>query len=311
MPRGMKLAASLVVLLLGAAGPAPTPRQAWQAGIDGENKDYARIPHAMLKIQDSAYVGEGQEAVLRGEMGKPASWHWVGSQGVVIHGAADNFPKDSAASVSPLKISVHGGKLAVIKDGKPVDAAKIADSIAIDKDIDIAGQPTQVGAGVPGWRVFIYNQQNPAAKSFKGVAYYPFDPAFRVTASFAPDLKLPARTFRTSRGTGKQFHHAGDATFMLQGKRITLPFYSDGADAKSVTDMSAFFHDDLTGKGAYGAGRYVDVQPFGKFPPASVVIDFNQAYNPNCARSAHYTCPLAIDTIPLGVAAGEKDPHFH
>jgi hypothetical protein len=311
MPRGTRLAASLAVLLLGAAGPLPTPEQAWKAGIDGENKDYAQVPHAMLKIQDSAYVGEGQNAVLTGEMGKPASWHWTGSQGVVIHGAAQTFPKDSAASVSPLKVSVQGGKLLVARDGKPIDAGKITGSIAIDKDIDIAGQPTQVGAGVPGWRVFIYNQQNPAAKAFKGVAYYPFDPAFRVIAKFTPDPQLPARTFRTSRGTGKQFHHAGDATFTLKGQRVTLPFYSDGADAKSVTDMSAFFHDDLTGKGAYGAGRYVDVQPFGKFPPASVVIDFNQAYNPNCARSVHFTCPLAVDTVPLAVAAGERDPHGH
>ena len=311
MTRGMKLAVFFAVGLLGAAGPALTPEQAWKQGIADENKDYAQIPHAMLKIQDSAYVGEGQEAVLRGEMGKPASWHWVGSEGVVIHGAADNFPKDGAASVSPLKVAVRGGKLMVTKDGKPVDAARIAGSIAIDKDIDVAGQPTQVGAGVPGWRVFIYNQHYPAARNFTGVAYYPFDPAFRVTATFTPDLKLPARTFRTSRGTGKQFHHAGDATFTLKGRRVTLPFYSDGADAKSVTDMSAFFHDDLTGKGAYGAGRYVDVQPFGKFPPASVVIDFNQAYNPNCARSAHYTCPLAVDSIPLAVAAGERDPHMH
>jgi uncharacterized protein (DUF1684 family) len=41
-----------------------------------------------------------------------------------------------------------------------------------------------------------------------------------------------------------------------------------------------------------------------------VIIDFNEAYNPNCARSAHYTCPLAVDTIPLAMKAGEQDPHF-
>ena len=68
--------------------------------------------------------------------------------------------------------------------------------------------------------------------------------------------------------------------------------------------------DELTGKGAYGAGRYVDVAEFGKFPPAKVTIDFNQAYNPNCARSAHFTCPLAVDAIPLAMTAGERDPHL-
>ena len=43
--------------------------------------------------------------------------------------------------------------------------------------------------------------------------------------------------------------------------------------------------------------------------PTRVTIDFNDAYNPNCARSAHFTCPLAVDTIPLAMTAGERDPH--
>jgi uncharacterized protein (DUF1684 family) len=42
-----------------------------------------------------------------------------------------------------------------------------------------------------------------------------------------------------------------------------------------------------------------------------VTIDFNRAYNPNCARSPHYNCPVATDTIPLAVRAGEKKPPGH
>jgi uncharacterized protein (DUF1684 family) len=45
------------------------------------------------------------------------------------------------------------------------------------------------------------------------------------------------------------------------------------------------------------------------FPPRSVTIDFNDAYNPNCARSAYFTCPVATDQIAMAVEAGEKDPH--
>ena len=104
----------------------------------------------MLKIQDSAYIGEGQSAVLDGIAGKPQSWHWSGTgEGV-------------------LTVVLKAGKISVTKNGKPVDG--IAKSIAIDKDVDIAGQPTQVGAGVKGWRIFVYNQQNEAAKNFTGVS---------------------------------------------------------------------------------------------------------------------------------------------
>lgn len=287
------LAACAVLLGLGAAGPARTPRDVWKANIADENKDYAAAPHAMLKIQDAAYLGEGQSAVLTGKAGQPGSWHWA--MGTRAQG--------------PLMVTLQKGKLAVMRGGRVLDPGLITKSIPVDSDVDIEGQPTQVGAGVQGWRIFVFNQKNPAALNFKGVAYFPYDPVFRVTASFTPDAKLPAHVFRTSRGTGKQFYHAGDARFVLKGKTVSLPFYAESNVAGQIKDMSAFYTDDLTGKGAYGAGRYVDAEAFGKFPPATIAIDFNNAYNPNCARSAFFTCPVAIDNIALAMTAGERDPH--
>src|SRR5690348_7212180 len=54
----------------------PTPENAWKAGIADENKAYAKTPHAMLKIQDAAYLHEGETAVLMGRKGVPASYRW-------------------------------------------------------------------------------------------------------------------------------------------------------------------------------------------------------------------------------------------
>lgn len=292
--RAIRIALCLCAATIAAAA-APSPRALWQAGIADENKDYAQAPHAMLKIQDSAYIGEGQFAVLTGRKGDGASWHWS---------------QDAKAS-GPLKVVLQGGKLSVTKDGKAVDPASISKSIPVDADIDIAGQPTQVEAGVNGWRVFVYNQKNPDALNFKGVSYYPYDPSFRVAARFVPDAKLPARVFRTSRGTTKQFYHAGDAHFTLGGHDIALPFFADENAPGKIGELSAFYTDAMTGKGAYPAGRYVDIDHFGPFPPRRVTIDFNLAYNPNCARSKHFTCPLATDVIPVAMKAGERDPHSH
>jgi uncharacterized protein (DUF1684 family) len=261
MMRARIIALLVAAPLLGAAAPLLPPEAAWKAAIADQNRDYAQIPHAMLKIQDSAYLSEGQSAVLDGKPGEPGSWRWH-------YGTKDR---------GLLRVAFAGGKLSVMENGKPLDPALMTKSIAVDRQVDVAGQPTQVGAGVNGWRLFVYNQQNPAAKNFTGVSYYPFDPAFQVTASFRPDAGLPPRIFRTSRGTDKQFYHGGDAVFTLKGKTVTLPFYAESNDPKAVKDMSAFYTDDLTGKGAYGAGRYVDIGDFGKFPPAKVTIDFNQA----------------------------------
>jgi uncharacterized protein (DUF1684 family) len=289
------LAASLFAVTFLAAATAPqTPEEEWKAGIADQNQHYSKTPHAMLKIQDSAYLHDGDTAVLQGTVGNPASYHW------------SHDPKAKGA----LTVALHGGKLSVAKNGVAIDAKLITTSVPIDKDIDVSGQQTQVDAGVNGWRIFVFNQQNPGALNFKGVSYFPYDAAYRVTATFKADPKLPPRVFRTSRGTDKQFYHAGDATFALQGKTIVLPFYSDSNDPKQITDLSAFYTDGNTGKGAYGAGRYVDVEGFGAFPPKQFSIDFNEAYNPNCARSAHFTCPVAVDNIDLAMNAGEKDPHM-
>jgi uncharacterized protein (DUF1684 family) len=288
--RRIGLAVCFAVLAT-TAFAAPTPQEAFRASLVNDNKDWAEKPHAILKIQDAAYLGEGQSSNLIGIKGKPNSYHWGSGAGL-------------------LTASVKNGHPVIVKDGKTYSETEIAKGITIDTDIDIAGAQTQVNAGVLGARFMVYNQKNPDALAFKGVDYYPYNAAYVVTASFKPDHKLPPHAFKTSRGTTKQFFHAGDATFSLQGKTITLPFYAGSNDPKQIGEMSAFFTDDLTGKGAYGAGRYVDIDGFGKYPPATVTIDFNYAYNPNCARSRFFTCPVAIDNIQLAMKAGEKDPHM-
>ena len=280
-------------LLLAAAPPAKSIKQIWQDSIADSNLSWAKKPHAILKIQDAAYLGEGQSATLVGTKGKPTSYKWV--PGKIQDGI--------------LTATFHAGHMSGAMHGKPLDEAALLKAVPIDTNIDIQGFPTQVSAGVMGVRIMLYNQLRADALEFKGVDYFPYDPSYRIAATFKPDPKLPPRSFITSRGTSKQFFHAGDATFKLKGKTFTLPFYAGDNDPKKIKDASAFFTDNQAGTVTYPAGRYVDISSFGAFPPKTVTIDFNDAYNPNCARSAYYTCPVATDLLAMAVMAGEKDPH--
>jgi Protein of unknown function (DUF1684) len=290
-----KLAVFFFFALTATVGAtAPSPEAAWKADIVAGNKHFSDEPHAILKIQDAAYLRDGDSSSLVGIKGKPESYHWI---------------KGSSAKGAVLFAGVRKSHAFVVMDKHLYSEGDIAKGIPVDTDVDILGQPTQVSAGVIGARIWVYNQKNPAAKAFTGLIYYPYDKSYVVTANFTPDPKRPARVFRTSRGTDKQFYHAGDATFMLKGKSLTLPFFTDSDDPADMKTLSAFFMDNLTGKETYGAGRYVDVDGFGPFPPKKVTIDFNYAYNPNCARSAFYTCPVAIDNLALEIRVGEKDPH--
>ncbi|CAM4365885.1 MULTISPECIES: DUF1684 domain-containing protein [Myxococcus] len=56
-----------------------------------------------------------------------------------------------------------------------------------------------------------------------------------------------------------------------------------------------------------GAGRELEAEtPVG----ATVVLDYNRAYNPTCAFSAYSLCPLSPrqNRLPLRVPASEKRP---
>src|SRR5215467_12367547 len=71
-------AATLLFGLLSIAAVAPkSPQEEWTSELKEANDAYAKIPHAILKIQDAAYLGEGQTATLTGVKGNPDSYRWV------------------------------------------------------------------------------------------------------------------------------------------------------------------------------------------------------------------------------------------
>jgi uncharacterized protein len=73
---------------------------------------------------------------------------------------------------------------------------------------------------------------------------------------------------------------------------------------------SIWFTDKTTGKETYGVGRYLDFE-LNDDPDFVYIIDFNKAYNPYCAYTPLYTCPIPRkeDHIDLNIEAGEKNFH--
>ncbi|MCZ2100206.1 MAG: DUF1684 domain-containing protein [Chitinophagales bacterium] len=67
------------------------------------------------------------------------------------------------------------------------------------------------------------------------------------------------------------------------------------------------FKDETNDEATYGGGRYIDLQTF-DIIDGQVTIDFNQCYNPWCAFSDGYNCPIPPieNHLQLEVRAGEK-----
>ncbi|MCZ6703942.1 MAG: DUF1684 domain-containing protein [Ignavibacteria bacterium] len=73
---------------------------------------------------------------------------------------------------------------------------------------------------------------------------------------------------------------------------------------------SIWFTDKTTGNETYGVGRYIDFEK--ESDPDNIYrIDFNLAYNPYCAYSPEFTCPIprVEDYIDIEIKAGEKNFH--
>jgi uncharacterized protein (DUF1684 family) len=70
-----------------------------------------------------------------------------------------------------------------------------------------------------------------------------------------------------------------------------------------------FFCDLTNGKETYELGRYVDLK---KLANGNYLLGFNLAYNPACAFSDYYNCPIPpkSNTLQVGIRAGEMDSHY-
>ncbi|HYS54019.1 MAG TPA: DUF1684 domain-containing protein [Thermoanaerobaculia bacterium] len=141
-----------------------------------------------------------------------------------------------------------------------------------------------------------------ARKNFKGLDYFAFSPAFRVTAHFEP-YKPPRKIAITNvLGMTSDETSPGALVFKLNGR----PYQIDPILEQGETDLFIIFKDATSGRETYGAARYLYAHP----PDANgnTVVDFNKSYNPPCVFTPYATCPLPPpqNRLPIRVEAGEK-----
>lgn len=136
---------------------------------------------------------------------------------------------------------------------------------------------------------------------FGSIEYWPVDPGWLVDARFSAH---PAgRTIEIASITGgvEAMANPGVVEFEREGVAYRLEALDGGEGA-----LFLILADRTSGRGSYGAGRYLDVAA----PDAQgrVQLNFNRAYNPPCAFTAFATCPLPPpeNRLDLAVTAGEK-----
>ncbi|MFK5982872.1 MAG: DUF1684 domain-containing protein [Flavobacteriaceae bacterium] len=144
--------------------------------------------------------------------------------------------------------------------------------------------------------------------TFKGLHFYPINLKFRVEAKFirTPDEK--PFLMKTSTERLPEYVKFGEAHFIIEGKDLMLNVFqsTNHENEEGYEDYLFIPYTDLTsGDGSYGGGKYVD----GRIPNGdTIIIDFNKAYNPYCAYSHKYSCPIPPEEndILVRIEAGVK-----
>ena len=69
------------------------------------------------------------------------------------------------------------------------------------------------------------------------------------------------------------------------------------------------FKDATNGDSTYGGGRYLDFRQKDISSEGILLLDFNKAYNPYCAYSDGFNCPIPPlpNHLAIEVPAGEKN----
>jgi uncharacterized protein (DUF1684 family) len=145
--------------------------------------------------------------------------------------------------------------------------------------------------------------------AFKHLPLFDYDPALRCTARLEPAAGGEAVTM-SGGGDGAirmlPFARTAGLAQRLGGE---LTLYWLGGYGGGVFLP---FKDATSGQETYGGGRYlldtVKSADLGTTAGGEVILDFNFAYNPSCAYSDRWTCPLApaANLLPNAIRAGER-----
>jgi len=158
--------------------------------------------------------------------------------------------------------------------------------------------------------IIVFDPRSPRFKEYKGLKYFPVDLAYRFELPLTPSPKPEPVIILSTRGNQRRAERIGWFDFEVGGTACRLEATRLLEPGVGESDVGVLFRDVTTGKETYALGRYVDAK---KLPDGRYLLDFNAAYNPACAFSDHYNCPIPpkANTLPVAIRAGEMDSHYH
>lgn len=159
---------------------------------------------------------------------------------------------------------------------------------------------------------FLKTPSSPLKKEdFEYLRFYEPNEKFKVACEFVATKRGKPFEVPTSSGQTATYTKFGELKFEIDGKAYKLAVYQSLRlrNLPQYRDYLFIPFKDLTnGKESYGGGRYLDLR-MKEIEGDKIFLDFNKAYNPYCAFSAGYSCPIPPkeNHLKVMIEAGEKN----
>lgn len=143
---------------------------------------------------------------------------------------------------------------------------------------------------------------------FDHLDYYPYQPEWCLDAQVDPDVVHETFHIQLPAEGNFSYTRVARLNFLYRSNPYSLNLFWVNSYGGG---LFLPFRDTSNGSGTYGGGRYLYDGIKGADLNATADhfrIDFNFAYNPSCAYSDQWICPLspAENRLPLAITAGEK-----
>jgi uncharacterized protein len=158
--------------------------------------------------------------------------------------------------------------------------------------------------------IVVFDPESPRLNEYKGLSYFPIDLSYRYEIHLTPTPKPEKIVIMSTRGNQRQAERLGWFDFFVGNTACRLEAARLLEPGAGESEVSIFFRDATSGNETYSLGRYVDAK---KLDTGNYLLDFNMAYNPACAFSNYYNCPIPpkANTLAVPIRAGERDSHYH
>lgn len=130
-------------------------------------------------------------------------------------------------------------------------------------------------------------------ENFQGIHFFPINEKYVVTAKFKRTKNQKPFAMKTSGVRTPMYVKYGEISFEIDGKKLKLDVFQNldliKNNPKYKNHLFLPFTDLTSGVTSYGGGRYIDIE----IPEKNkFILDFNTAYNPYCAYTSGYSCPI-------------------